>query len=405
MRRHPPVPSGLVLLALAALGLGPGAGAGQTLTLEASVRPRTEGRTAGDDRQFFTSMRTQLGLRGALSQDARLFVQLQDARFWGGSRYGFDPVADAFDLYQGFFELGHRGESVLWTRVGRQEMDLANGRLIGYPEWSQFGRTFDGVRTTLRVGDGTVVDGFGMQLRESQAADAAGDASLWGIWGVHTLDRGGSLQLFWIHDRDGDDPETGRSTAGVYHDGTLGPLDLTLEGAWQTGTVAGQELRRTYLLAGGLTLPLARDRGAVSLGYDRYSGAAAPADGTSQAFSDLFGRNHRFLGFADLFGDIPRDTEGRGLQDFRTRLAWLLPWDGQVGVTLHHFRVADSGGLESGRLADEVDLTVFWPNLTEGTFGVLAGISWAGLGEAGTSVGIAPGDVFFGYLMVQASAF
>lgn len=394
-----------VPLALALAGLVPTSSAAQELKLEASVRPRTEGRAAGEVDLFFTSMRTQLGLRGALSRDARLFVQLQDARFWGGSSYGFDPVADAFDLYQGFFELGHRGESVLWTRVGRQEMDLANGRLIGYPEWSQFGRTFDGLRTTLRVAEGTVVDGFGLQLRESSAAEDAGDASLWGIWGVHTLEGGGSVQLFWIHDRDGDDPETGRSTFGGYHDGALGPLAVTLEGAWQTGTVRGRDLRDTYLLAGVLTLPLSRERGSVSLGYDRYSGAAAPAEGSTQAFSDLFGRNHRFLGFVDLFSDIPEDTEGRGLQDFRGRFRWLLPWDGEVGLAVHHFRVVDAGQRDSSRLADEVDLTLFWPDLTDGTFGVLAGISWAGLGEAGQSIGIAPGDVFFGYLMVQASAF
>lgn len=399
----------MAALACALLGSLPLPGAGQDLTrelrLEASVRPRTEARSAGELDVFFTSMQTRLALAAAIARDARLFVQIQDARVWGGSRYGFDPSPEALDLHQGFFEVGHRGESVLWSRVGRQIMDLANGRLIGDPEWAQTSRSYDGVRTTVRLRQGTLIDGFGVQLRESAAALEAGDATLWGIWGSQDLPAGGSVQLFWLHDRDGDDPETARSTVGVYQDGTLGPVDLTLEGAWQFGEVQGLGLEGAYLLAGALTLPFADWGGAVALGYDRYSGDASPADGTSRAFSDLFGRNHRFLGFLDLFRDIPRDTDGRGLQDFRVQLRGPLPWEGRVELAGHQFRVADTGELTSGRLADEVDLTLFWPAVMGGAFAVIGGGGWAGLGGAGEALAVAPGDVLFGYLMVQAAVF
>ena len=247
------------------------------------------------------------------------------------------------------------------------------------------------------------MDGFGVQLRESAAAVDAGDATFWGLWGSHAWGDGGSVQLFWIHDRDGDDPETRRNTWGLYQEGGLGPVAATIEAAWQTGTARGDRLRNSYLLAGDVRLPLARERGSVALGYDRYSGAADPGDGVTEAFSDLFGRNHRFLGFADLFNEIPQDTRGRGLQDFRARLEWDLPFEGAVGLTLHHFRLADADRLDSGGLADEVDLTLFWPGLVDGAFAVLGGVSWAGLSEVGETLNLAPGDVWFGYLMVRAA--
>ena len=385
-------------------GLLSGSVVGQQASWEAGVRPRTEARSAGEVDVFFTSMRTQVGLRAALSTDLRLFVQVQDARFWGGTR-NFDQSADALDLFRGYFELGHRGESVLWTRVGRQTLDYANGRLVGDPEWSQFGRSFDGVRTTVRIGEGTLLDGFGMQLRESFVAGDRGEATLWGIWGAHAFPGGRSLQLFWIRDQDAGEPDTARNTFGLYHDGSLGPLVLRVEGAWQTGQAQELELRDAYLIAGALTLPLPQRRGQLAVGYDRYSGAANPEEGSTQAFSDLFGRNHRFLGFADIFFDVPRNTGGQGLQDFRVQLRWGVPWEGLVGLAVHHFRVADAGALDSGRLADEVDLTLNWPGLMDGTFGVLGGVSWAGLGGAGKALNIAPGDIFFGYLMVEAAVF
>lgn len=376
----------------------------QEVSWEAGVRPRSEARSSGDVDVFFSSMRTQIALRAALATDLRLFIEIQDARFWGATR-NFSTSADALDLYRGYFELGHRGESTLWTRVGRQRLDYANGRLIGDPEWSQFGRAFDGVRTTVRLGEGTLIDGFGMQLREGFVAEGRGEAAVWGIWGSHVFGAARSLQLFWLRDQDAGEPETVRNTLGLYHDGALGPVELRVEGAWQTGQARGLELRDTYLLVGVVALPIVRGRGSVGMGYDLYSGAADPGEGRSGAFSDLFGRNHRFLGFADLFADIPRNTEGRGLQDLRVRLAWTVPWGGRVDLVVHHFRVADASGLSAGRLADEVDLTAAWPSLMEGAFDVLGGVSWAGLGGAGKALRIAPGDVFFGYLMVEARVF
>ncbi|HSM05462.1 MAG TPA: alginate export family protein [Longimicrobiales bacterium] len=378
--------------------------AGQDVSWEASVRPRTETRDLGELETFFTSMQTRLGLAAALGADVRLYAQLQDVRFWGGASRVPSASANAFDLHQGFFELGHRGESTLWTRVGRQEMEFGNGRLVGAPEWSQTGRSFDGVRGAVTLGEHTVVDGFGMQLRESLVAPDQGDAVLWGAWGTHTFPGHGELSLFWLHDRDGDDPEIARSTVGVHHTGSLGPATVRLEGAWQGGEVRGVDLSGAYMVAASLGTALLQGRGSLEVGYDRYSGDASPEAGETGAFDDPYGRNHRFFGFADLFLDIPVQTDGRGIQDIRVRAEWGLPHDGRLQMDLHHFRVTDGTGLESGELANEVDLTAAWSGLMEGFVGIQAGASWAGIGGAGdVLLELVTDDVWFGYAMVQVA--
>ena len=377
----------------------------QELTWEASVRPRAEGRDLGGETEaFYTSMRTRLALRARLSADVRLFVQLQDTRFWGGRSLTFDGSADAFDLHQGWFELGHRGESVLWTRVGRQEMEFGNGRLIGAPEWSQVGRAFDGVRAAVRLGEHTVLDAFGSELRESFVAFEESDATLWGLWGRRELPGYGEVSLFWIHDRDGNDPETMRSTLGLYHVGRVGPATFRLEGAWQGGDVQGLDLHNAYMVAASLGAPLLEGRGDLEVGYDRYSGSADPEAGRTEAFDDPYGRNHRFFGFADLFVNIPVQTAGRGIQDLRGRAGWGLPRNGRLRVDLHHFRVADAEGLDSGTLANEVDLTVSWRGLMEGWLGVQGGASFADIAGAGDVLLDRFSDqVWFGYAMVEVA--
>ncbi len=392
------------LLAATALLLVAWPARAQDLTWEASVRPRAEGRDLGESQASYTSMRTRLALRAGLGADVRLYVQLQDTRFWGARSLGFDGSADAFDLHQGWFELGHRGESVLWTRVGRQEMEFGNGRLIGAPEWSQLGRAFDGVRAAVRLGEHTVLDAFGSELRESFLAVQEGDATLWGFWGRRELPDYGEINLFWIHDRDGNDPRTRRSTLGLYHVGRMGAATLRLEGAWQGGDVRGLELQNAYMVAASVGAPLLEGRGDLEAGYDRYSGSADPGTGRTAAFDDPYGRNHRFFGFADLFVNIPVQTAGRGIQDVRARAGWGLPRSGRLQMDLHHFRVTDARNLDSGTLANEVDLTVSWRGLMEGWVGVQAGASWADVGDAGDVLLERVSDqVWFGYAMVEVA--
>lgn len=386
--------------ALAAMALAAPVAA-QQMTWSGSVRPRFEAREVdGGDSPYFTGMETRLGLARALGTDARIFLQVQDVRLWGEERSTLDSSAEAFDLSQGYLELGHRGASPLWLRVGRQEMEFAEGRLVGANPWRLGRRHFDGVRGAWAAFDGTVVDFFGMQTRESESSPAASDAAFFGVWSETSLGAGRSLQLFALHDRDENGAGTSRTTAGAYYLGSAGIVTYRAEGAFQGGEAGGDDVS-AWMAAARITAPLFQGRGDASISYDRYSGDASPEPGESGAFSDLFGRNHPFFGLADLFPDPPSNTGGRGLQDIAFRFGWKVLEDGRIGLDLHRFLVTDGEGLDDSTLADEVDLTFTWPAM-EG-IDVLSGLSWVGLADSGAALGVSSGDIVFGYLQLRAA--
>ncbi len=139
--------------------------------------------------------------------------------------------------------------------------------------------------------------------------------------------------------------------------GHLGPLAYRVEGAAQLGRRSGERVRG-WMFGMRLGHALPRPFGDLSLWYDHLSGDAAPDDNTVRTFETLFATNHTFYGFADLFLNIPGDTGGRGLRDLA--LKWRL--DGPAGMSiradLHAFRLAEGSGLETGRLAEELDVTL-----------------------------------------------
>ncbi|UCC27121.1 MAG: alginate export family protein [Gemmatimonadales bacterium] len=379
----------------------PSAAAAQQLDWQGSIRPRAEAWEEADgETRMFTGMRTRLSLARALSADARLYIEVQDARFWGEALRTTEASADAFDLHQGYFELGHRGVSPLWLRVGRQEMELGEGRLVGAPQWTHQGQSFDGVRGAWTAGSATVVDFFGIQTRESESAALVSDAAFFGVWSRTGLGDDRALELFVLHDRDEGTLSTARTTAGSRYEARAGVVSYRLQAAYQAGEVTALDVG-AYMVAARVGAPVLRGRGEVAVSYELYSGDADPNEGETAAFSDLYGKNHPFLGAADLFRDVPGDTNGRGLQDLAMKLGWTVFGEGRLGLDLHRFLTADDEGLSGGTLADEIDLSFRWPVM--GGVDLLAGGSWVFLAEAGETLGLAAGDLLFGFVQMSAA--
>ena len=389
-------------LATFALALPAAVGA-QTIQWGGDVRPRFEFRDVdGGSNTAFTTMRTRVDLARALNPDARIFIQFQDARYWGEEEGVGDGSADRLDVHQAYMELGHRGTSPLFLRIGRQEAEFAEGRLVGMPVWSQVGNAYDGVRATVKLGDVGLVDLFGYQVREEASTTNDRDDTLYGAWAEFPFE-GRSLQLFGLHDREGVETGAKRTTAGVYYLASVGPVSYRVEGAIQRGDLGIHEIDAN-MLAARITLPVLEGRGDLTLWFDRYSGDAeafASTGAPTGTFHDLVGRNHRFFGYADLFSNIPVDTQGRGIQDVALKGSWGLWNGGRLGLDLHRFFVADDAGLSDAVLADEADLYLR-KSVLEG-IDLLGGASYVVAGEAGKAIGTVDADRFFFYLQLQAS--
>ena len=395
---------GRVMVLALGMMVAAGSTAAQEIELDGQVRPRFEIRdpvgTLGTVE--FTSMRTRAALSVSLDRSVSAFVQLQDVRVFGEetSTLG-DFSADGLDLHQGWVELGD-AESDRWSiRIGRQEAAYGGERLVGAVNWTQQGRSFDGLRARLRPSDGVVVDGLAFRLGNSFGTGTPADESLYGVYS--TLPAAGSLDLYGLlHTRATTVTDLSRVTVGARWVSESDAATWRLEGAYQGGDSEGPIVRRdisAFMLGARVGTRLTDDLGAT-LWYDYLSGDDDPTDGEIRAFDTLFATNHKFYGYMDLFLNIPVQTAGRGLQDLAVKTSYDLGEGRSLGADLHTFHLAAADGLDTGHIGEELDLTYRWgyaPGVT-----LTAGVSYFVAADAWSTVlGNPDENQVWGFAMVD----
>ena len=389
----------LVLFAPALVAVDPAAA--QDVTVSGQVRPRFEHRDppqTGGDAESYTVGRTRIAARALLEKDIWGFVQLQDVRIWGEeSSTAGDFRADGLDLHQGFLQFGAE-DAATSLRIGRFEQNYGGQRLIGALDWAQQARAFDGARGRLRIGDGLTVDAFAFQLSESASIVRETEAAFSGAYAVWQMAEGRGLDLYalWL-DEEGMGGDDEVLTGGLRYVGQEEAWSYRLEGSVQTGERAGRDVR-AWMAGVRAARSFDEGRHTVGLWYDHLSGGG-PNEVDDKAFDTLFGTNHKFYGYADLFLNLPVQTAGRGFRDLAVKTRWSVAPGWSLEADLHRFLVSEDQGLVDGHLGDELDLVVAHP-LTPGLT-LSGGVSRIWAGDALGPVRGISGDVQFGYLMVD----
>ncbi len=213
-----------------------------------------------------TEQRTVLNLQADFSDGVSTHVALESFDIWGEdfrSNYvtGVDGRAasvDDVEVYEAYMDVSDLFGSPLRLRVGRQELVLGRGWLVGngdaQPEFR--GLSFDGVRLTY-VLDNLAVDAFWAKLAERSPVETDGDIDFYGIYGSYTGVNNLVLDAYWLFLRDArhieDTPSvplrnavenlagvddygvTRLHTLGARVAGTWGAFDLEAEVAYQFG--------------------------------------------------------------------------------------------------------------------------------------------------------------------------
>jgi hypothetical protein len=364
------------------------------------IRQRTEydRRDPGQPTDFYTLLRSRLGVAVEVGERAGLFVQLQDARTWGEESSTLDGSAAAFDLHQGWMELrGAWSDVGLVFRAGRQEIALGNERLVGAVDWSNTGRSFDGARLIAAPPDRRWVGHLFLanaaergRLRSPEPP--APDHLFLGTWAAT-----GPGELFLLHDRKASHRgvrEVDRSTAGGRMVLGLPTLRLDLEGAYQFGRgrgIGGADVPVQTIAAWmaafrlGTAPPPAPF--AATAGLDWLSGDAEPDASRYGAFNTLYGTNHRYYGYMDLFLDPALRTADRGLVDALAGVRYQLTPRLRVHADLHQFWTAAGGrrplGMELDLVAPLTVAEVARLELGYSLFRAASGAESLGLAEAG----------------------
>jgi hypothetical protein len=103
----------------------------------------------------FLLQRARLDFNLRLSEEARVYAEVQDARaydsdFRESDFFGNNPYWNDADLRQGYVEWRHIGGSPLGLKIGRQAMSYGDNRVWGPGEWGNVGRyTWDAAKVIV----------------------------------------------------------------------------------------------------------------------------------------------------------------------------------------------------------------------------------------------------------------
>ena len=358
-----------------------------TLTpfLEARFRPEVRANVYGDGVQLpnnvhFVTSRVRLGLDGQW-KFMRVMMQIQDARLLG-TRPGFDD-GGTFALHQGILEFGNDERG--YVRVGRQEINYGNQRMIGALDWLMSARSFDALRLHGFFGDKVEVDAFGSMLARQQnfvvddtvvppVTEQNNGSYLAAVNAIYKHSAKLRIEgyVLYRHDR----PISATTLAlkndivspGIYVTGVpVDGLKYTGELTFQGGKQANQSFF-AYAVSGDVEYTFdAKVKPTIYGGFAYGSGASQ--DGNVNEFNNFFPTNHKFYGAADLFGlrnlidghvaigiTAPNAPVGLKLEVFNMALADPnARWSNAPGITL-----GQSATNTTRNLGQEIDALVKW---------------------------------------------
>lgn len=284
-----------------------------------------------------TTLRTRLGVGIETNQKVNGFIQLQDSRNWG-SEASVTANSANLDLHQGYADILDLFAQPLDLRVGRQELQYGDQRLVSPLDWSNVGRAWDGARLRLR-GTSFTVDLFETVVKEVNTAKRNGH--FWGAYASckavpkHEFD----AFLFGRDQRDGTFTNE-HGTLGNLSDRTLGArvkgtpdrFDYTAEADWQFGRKAGQRVRAwATAVTGGYTFEHSL-KPRVGLEYDFASGDSNPSDNKVSTFDPLYPFGHAYQGYQDIFS-------WKNGHDFKGSVSVDPKPDWRVQADYHWFRL------------------------------------------------------------------
>ena len=265
--------------------------------------------TSSPDTYFLNRVRVQAEVMPA--SWLRGVVQLQDARVADyAAKVKPTGMFNEVDLRLAFAEVKH-ARSRVTARLGRQELEFGDGRLVAPSNWGNVTRTFDAALVTLARKPWTVT-AFAAQLVliDSEALDRGKPGEyFYGAYGQFTTPK--AKRVFepyaLVRTRDRVVDERGRAgdavtaTVGLRAAGTLpAQVDYNAEAAYQGGHNAEDTIRAWAMHAGaGVIVSQRAWKPRFGIDYDRASGDRARKDGKKGTFDPLYPSSHTKWGLAD----------------------------------------------------------------------------------------------------------
>ncbi len=297
----------------------------KTILLDLEFRPRIEYRNGyrqlpndTTEAAYFGTQRSRLKITYT-QQRFKFHTSIQDLRVWG--QYGQVSTGGSLNVFEAYIE-SYFTEN-LFMRIGRQKVELDNGKIFSAADWSQAGRSQDGLNLIYekRKVKSELMAFF------NQASEAVFETSYspttftnYKLLNVHfmkvNVDK--HLSLTTINAADGYQSKISSGT--LYVRGTSGGrlefekdnLYLTMSGYYQYGQLqSGKEIAAYYLQP---EVKYKIEKFTTRLGAEYMSGDDATATSNiSKSFIPLYGVTWKFFGNMDYFISFPNDLKNGGL--------------------------------------------------------------------------------------------
>jgi Alginate export len=263
-------------------------------------------------------LRTRFGISVQPVSWFSFYAQTQDARAVKQNvSPALPPYQNSWEFRMGYVQFGDGDRGLLSLRVGRQELNFGDQRLVGSSDWTNTARTFDAARLTWNY-RGYRIDAFAASVVDQQDAKLDHHThgnNLHGLYGsTNSLLPNATVEayLFWrlAPVRFSPRGETGipgklnEKTMGVRLNGRLPrSFDYNIEMAKQFGHL-GQDSISAW--AGhwlvGKVLGSFSTKPRFVVEFNHGSGDTDPNDGKNGSFDQLYPTGHLKYGLTDQVG-------------------------------------------------------------------------------------------------------
>lgn len=295
----------------------------QNVEVGGSIRIRGNWYEGEDNENFDTSFieqRTRLSIKADFTQNVSAFFELDSYDIWGedfrSQNYitGVDTRArsvDDVEFYQAYIQASNMWDTGLQLRVGRQEITLGSGWLVGNNSTSSFfrGLSFDAILLSYVLDDKFAAHLLFSKLAESTRDFGEDDTDLYGLYLSCTAVENMAFDLYYLFLRD-DGPVIGSvgannllqalfpkfagktaqiadvHTVGIRAAGAYEGLDFEAETAFQFGSISNSGHRHLKIWASDSDLTYSNVGINLQTGYT----------------FDVITKPHPFVGFAAFLG-------------------------------------------------------------------------------------------------------
>ena len=287
-----------------------------------------------------------------------------------------------WDFHQLFMDIRPLGEGVpLTVRIGRQELQYGNERLISPLDWANTRRRFDGVKVFYEH-EKFDIDAFYVRPIPISVAEGLNrkpdeyreEQHFYGLYATLKAIERHFFDLYFLALRDTGDLRNANGrvgdlslyTIGGRAGGKTGPFDYEGELAGQWGSFAGDKVHAWMAaLDTGFTFKKFPWTPRIGVGFDYGSGDDNPRDGTHDTFNQLFPLGHKYLGFLDLVGRqnilaTNVNLTFKPIKNLTTKLVWYTFWNDSTRDALYNAGGAptrrDALGNSGHDIGNELDL-------------------------------------------------